>query len=68
MGVGVEFGVGTVKKVLEVGVEFGLIGLDRQHVVGFLFDDLFGRAFMTAQRIGGDEAAFEGLTGVIIRG
>ena len=27
-GVGVEFGVGTVKKVLEVGVEFGLIGLE----------------------------------------
>ena len=58
-GISVEFRVGTVKKLLEMGVEFGLIGLDGQHVVGLLFDDLFGRARMTPQRIGGDQAAFE---------
>ena len=58
-GIGVEFGVGTVKELLKMGVELGLIGLDGQHVVGLLFDDLFGRAFMTPQGIGGDQAAFE---------
>ncbi len=54
-----ELLIGAVKKLLEMGVEFGLIGLDGQHVVGVLFDDLLGGAFMTPQRIGGDQAAFE---------
>ena len=58
-GIGVELRLGAVKKVLEMGVEFGLIFLDGQHVVGLLFDDLLGGAFMTPQRIGGDQAALE---------
>ena len=43
-GVGAEFRLGAVKKLLEMGVEFGLIFLDSQHIVGLLFDALLGRA------------------------
>ena len=40
------FRVGAVKELLEMGVEFGLIGLDGQHIVSLLFDDLLGRALI----------------------
>ena len=58
-GIGVELSIGAVLKVLEMGVKFGLIVLDGQHVVSLLFDDLLGGAGMTPQRIGSDDTAFE---------
>ena len=39
--------------------QLGLIGLDGQHVVALLVDDLFGHTFVAADGIDGDDAAFE---------
>ena len=49
----------SVEDLTQMIQQLGLIGLDGQHVVALPVDDLFGHAFVAADGIDGDDAAFE---------
>ena len=47
---------GHLKQVLDVSVEFPLVGLHRQQVVGAAVDDLLGNLGLAAHGVNGDDA------------
>jgi hypothetical protein len=48
----------VVQKTLYVIKQAGLIGFQRQHIIGALLDHFGGNGTLAVERVGGDNAAF----------